>query len=127
MAGKVLIDTGSSVSLLKLQFKGPNRLSKHSVSVSGVNGRPLSVLGTVEIPFILLSIEFIVSDNIRFYMIIGRDFIFENRMNIRLADKIFTFDTSTNQISSLIHGFDIDSHLSESIRIKIMDLLAQFR
>ncbi|KII71135.1 Retrovirus-related Pol polyprotein [Thelohanellus kitauei] len=80
--GLALIDTGSCISLVKSNFIGKRTIYPVKINLRSVNGTNIGTLGSVSLQIKIaqsvLNHNFVVSNDIKFDMILGRDVIIDN-------------------------------------------------
>lgn len=91
---EALFDTGSSVSMIDELYLPPGIIiGKCFKNLAGINSAPIQVNGTVKAQVIinnnLLDIELVVvrTGTMNHLVLIGRDFVFENDLDLLLLDK----------------------------------------
>jgi len=90
-----LVDTGASISCISRSFLEKCGIDKTKIipsslsQVVGVSGNKVSVLGKVEIPFVIdgacLTYPFHVLDQFQHKLILGIDFLYDNKCSIDLS------------------------------------------
>ena len=119
-----LVDSGSELTLLSEriyhQLKYKPRLARRNVALKSANDSALRVLGAVELPIkihgIALRQEFLVVADLNRNLILGRDFLVQNKARLY-------FDFNKMKLNNAYVPLDLDVHVSALARVQKTQVL----